>query len=145
MIIYESDQSKKIFIDIPYTTDFYARQDIINNKKNRVLTNITDKNIPICKINKYVDPKDLYIFAYVKNPYQRLLLTFMHFNKHRSSKASFTNFVETTLNTMIFDGSFEKDSVYYPQYKFLLDLDGEICEMDIIKSENVFNCEDVGF
>lgn len=150
MLIYETEEQRYILIHIPKTAGRYTRTLIARDKSNKIINSFVHirngldlAHIPFIKLKDYVKNYDnSYIYAYLRDPYQRLISAYFYKNNKivKDKEATFIKFCENNLVKMSFDNSYKPDIIhYYPQYKFLIDDKGEISNsINLIKTENAF-------
>ena len=129
MLIFERQSKFYIFIHIPKNGGKYIRNNLINDKNNKIIksywnlkSNFDLAHIPyFFKYNFIKENIDYNYFTYKRNPYDRIISAYFYKNSGKKIN-DFKNFVKNALVLYNFDMNFDKDIIhYYPQYLFICD------------------------
>jgi hypothetical protein len=122
-MIYENNNVVYGFIHIPKNGGKYIRNQLIQNKQNKIIKVFWDikdsfdmAHIPYIKM-----PKPAQFHSYSRNPYDRIISAFFYKNPG-STIQDFKTFCKETLIHYDFNLSFPCEYIhYYPQYLFVCD------------------------
>jgi hypothetical protein len=148
MLIFKTQNKYYIYIHIPKNSGKYIRQQIINDKSNKIIRaywHVKNKldlaHIPYIKKNNFIKNNIKYnYFTYTRCPYHRIISAFFYKNSHKTID-DFKHFVKNILISYEFDMTFNHTIIhYYPQYLFVCNETSDIpTNIKINKLENCKN------
>jgi len=146
MLIFQNNNKYYVFIHIPKNSGKYVRNNINNNRNNKILMSYWSihrgldlAHIPYVKKNIFIKNNiDFNYFAYTRCPYDRIISAFLYKNPNKTID-DFKYFVKKTLTSYDFNMSFNHTIIhYYPQYLFVCDEN-----LDIYKNIKIYKLEHV--
>jgi hypothetical protein len=157
MLIFINKNIYYIYIHIPKNGGKYIRNNIINDKKNKIIKSYWDvklqldlAHIPYMKKDDFVEQNIEYnYFTYTRCPYDRIISSYFYLNKNKN-KNDFKNFIKTKLMLFNFSNVFHYTIIhYYPQYLFVCDTNLDIqnnikiCKLENSKKYNLSEYFDI--
>jgi len=125
MLVYEKGSEIFVFIHVPKTAGKTIRDQIKQDSENRIIEDhwgvvghLDSAHIPYRLCTQYAHAR---FFAYVRNPYDRLISAFFYLNPD-STIHDFKRFVAHDLSLLDFNSEYCTTYIhYYPQYTFVTD------------------------